>query len=796
MHLLMIAKNNIMRKKSNAVILFILVTIAAMLLYTGISVLSRMGTFLEEKSEKQNGSHCTLITSPGYDQEILSILNETKGFEKAEAEDCLITANSEIRNTTQNKKAATMSLVLFDMEHERSISNLEIVDRGETLKANSIIIPAYMKVAKGYQTGDRMEMKIGDKTYVFEVYGFIEDVMFATPSNVSIYKCMIPSGKFMEFKNNNTVGVLQRNYQVRLEDGSNSSEYEEIITKKLDKQITDASFVKNLIINFATMSYGTSMFISILMAVVTVFAILIVLISMVVIRFSIVTNIENNIANIGILESLGYTSGQLRKATLIEFISIAVLGCGAGLLCAGFSSRLVAGIVSASIGLLWNSRPDLLAGVISVILVLIVVAGISFVTGFKYREITPLSALRNGIHTHNFKRNYVSLHKSKIGLHSSLGLKEILHNKKQNAAVIVIVALLSFTCVMTFCLYYNFVFDITAMVQMVGLEKPNVSVSSKNQQEGEVSRETQEIIDAVTSRAEVERYVNYNTKSITFTKGDKELSLQTDICSDTGKLSVDTIIKGRRPEYDNEISVTNVVIKKLGAKLGDVIYAEANGVRQDYIIVGISQHISNLGLRVLMTDDGYKRMEESYNGTAKYLYLKKGTDVKKFVDKMTDLYGDEFVEIANFDEHYNTVMSSFIGGLRVLCGLFVGITLIVITLIIFMLVKMKLLKDKKMMGIYKAFGYTTGQLILQTAMSFAPVISVGGLLGVVCGRLFINQSFAAMLSNTGIESADLKIPVLILIGTFAAITILAYAIVVLSSLKIRKIEPYRMIVEG
>ena len=63
MKLFIIAKSNMKKKKSNLIILFLLISIATMLLYTGINVLTKINTFMIEKNEAQNGPHAQFITT-------------------------------------------------------------------------------------------------------------------------------------------------------------------------------------------------------------------------------------------------------------------------------------------------------------------------------------------------------------------------------------------------------------------------------------------------------------------------------------------------------------------------------------------------------------------------------------------------------------------------------------------------------------------------------------------------------------------------------------------------------------
>lgn len=140
-----------------------------------------------------------------------------------------------------------------------------------------------------------------------------------------------------------------------------------------------------------------------------------------VIRFSIASNMEDNLPNIGISEALGYTTGQLIRSSLIEYLIITITGLIIGFSLAGVCSGYVAGIISGSIGLVWHPAIDITVVFLTIIFTFILVLSTVLIMSRKFKKITPLDALRVGISTHNFKRNPLPLKKRNPGLQNTLG---------------------------------------------------------------------------------------------------------------------------------------------------------------------------------------------------------------------------------------------------------------------------------------------------------------------------------------------------------------------------------------
>ena len=279
-------------------------------------------------------------------------------------------------------------------------------------------------------------------------------------------------------------------------------------------------------------------------------------------------------------------------------------------------------------------------------------------------------------------------------------------------------------------------------------------------------------------------------------KGNKEFDVTTNVYSNPEELTINTLIEGRRPKHNNEINISHKVASEIGASLGDTILLNINNKDLPFVIVGITQHINNMGAVVIISEEGRQQFDPDYECDELYVYLNPSVTIDQKVNVYAEWYeGINQIQICNFNTIYETVLGSFSGSLGSICSLFVGITFFVIALIIFLVVKMKLVQERRYMGIYKALGYTTSQIIWQTAIQFTPVISLGGLIGVILGKLSMNKVTQISLSFAGIQSANMIVPISMVIGIFLVIVVFSLLFIILCASQIRKIEPYKMIIE-
>ena len=614
------------------------------------------------------------------------------------------------------------------------------------------------------------------------IAGFYENVIFATPSNISMYQFFVNDSMFQTLREDVGESAKQSVINLRLE-GISSEEFERSFGLEFKSMTEENDFLQ--ILSYDTFKEGTTMFVNILMVILIAFSLILLVIALVVIRFSIIVHLEKNIKNIGSLEAIGYTTNQIKYALLLEFFMLTLGGILAGLAIAILTSSPVGNIISASIGLQWIGNISGLGIIISIIINLLMIIIVTAMTVSKLKRITPLVALRSGIETHNFKRNYIPLEKSKLNLNLAIGIKGLLFNRKQNIVMSVIISLLTFACVYAIGMYYNFVIDDSALLNLVGVETSEIQMSVD-------AKDYDKVIDKVKEMKEVTKVLDYNWEDMLLKNGEKESQVRLEITDDFSLLEIDTLMTGRLAEYENEIVVSNKTLADLGLELGDSVTVSSFGNEMQYLIVGVKQHISGLGKGASLTTEGVKRLKPNYKITMASIYLADGENVDAFIKKLNNEFSDVDKLIINIEESINTVMESFNGSVSALCIVCGGITIITVVLILLLLIKVKIIKEQKQYGIYKALGYTTSQLILHVGYSYLPVILLGGVIGLILGVLMSNPFSRMLLASNGIMKVNFIMPYQYIVFIPIGIVLISVVTILVSSLRIRRISPTKL----
>ena len=112
----------------------------------------------------------------------------------------------------------------------------------------------------------------------------------------------------------------------------------------------------------------------------------------------------------------------------------------------------------------------------------------------------------------------------------------------------------------------------------------------------------------------------------------------------------------------------------------------------------------------------------------------------------------------------------------------------------YLLVRTMLNNKKRDYGILKALGYTTTQLVVQTAMSFMPSVIISSAVGIAVSMRLINPLFAVFLSGIGIVKGNFIIPVELCVISGIVLVIFAFGTACLMSLRVKKIAPRELLI--
>lgn len=784
----LIAFNGLKKKKGDAIALFFLIIFATVMMYVGISIFSNLEKVVDGVNERNNGADIFVVTQTEPAEEIKNLLAEYEGVKTLESGKSAYCASISYWKEDVDEKEE-MAFIIEPLEQKGTISVMEIVDCGEEKKANSIVLPYYLHVAKGYETGDIIHLEIGNQTYPCEVYGFIEDILFATPTNVSLYHVLMEEETLEKIEKEQLTAVFpMQSYKIKLEAGYDREEMEGKLYTAIENTANNFNQVYTMLVNYDTMRFADLISANILMAILIVFALMILLVTIVIICFSIQNSLERNMTNIGILEASGYTAGQLRCSTMLEIFIVTAVGIAAALAASPALTEMVGDIVASTIGVRWTQGFDGVSAVITAVIILFFVMLAAYLVAGKYKKISILDALRGGVKTHNFCKNHVPLEKTHLPAHIALGVKGIFNQKRKSIAICIITSVMAVAANTGFFLYQNFVLSNDSLVDLVGIERAAAQILIADE------AEINEVGETLSELDEILRVKYMASGSLKISNGEvAENVYQTEFWTETENFTTKILVEGRYPKYDNEILLSRVVCENLGVAVGDTVTVSNEEKSSEYLVVGISEHISYLGQKAVMTMDGIQKINKEVHQNTLVIYKNEDVTYEELKEAIHEVYPE--YEIIDVENVILSACASVSMGMSALCIVFNVCTILIVTIIMFLMIRMKLTQEKVRMGVDKALGFTTIQLITRVVMNYLPVVFAGAVLGGVVSYVSFNPLVSLCLGFCGIRNCQMMRGIEFIGATIAIITLTALIASICVSARIRKIEPSKMIRE-
>lgn len=776
-----LAMANIRKSKSATVSLFIFILIASLLLNIGLVVITQLSTFFDQKNEQLHDSHATFVMDQdSYQPAYGEFLEDYPGVIETEVENVI---HMDIANFKFGNGELTSGAVIFNADAKRTIGPLNLIEKLNKSSNNDIFVPYSFKTNGGYKLGDHITLTYRDQDYEYRISGFFETTMMGT-NNVGVMKFMLPENTYQKLKeeldNRSKASILS----AIMEDKTQSSKLNnDFIQEVQQSQVNNtASYIMGLDIELV--KNVSTLTINFIATILVAFAAIIVLVSLIVIRFRVSNSIEDGMANIGILKAIGYTSWQILLSIILQFIFIVLCASGAGIALSYVLMPLFGGIISSFSGLIWVQRFDIIINLVSIIIVVFCVVIVTLLSAFRVRKILPVSALRGGIQTHSFRKNHFPLEKARGGLHFLLSMKSMLVNAKQNMMILFIIVAITFASVFSAVLYYNIASDKTAFVNLFGSEPANVMVTVMP------DADVRKLLSDIEQMDHVRKV---NIFDLIETKIDDQ-TVYTNVTDHYNQLENNIVYEGRQPKHENEISISWVVSSRINKGIGDTVEVAYGNETSRYLVTGLSQSIGNLGQVAAVTMDGIQQLQPDYKATSLYVYLD-GISNNDFIEIAQNQYGGSIVEMLDIDENIASQTGMYTAAVFAVMMMVLTITVLVVVMILYLVIKTMIIKRNKEFGVMRAIGYSTFQLMNQISISFLPVIITGVAIGGVLGFYFTNPMLSVLLSSAGVKRLDFIIHLPIILMPCAGILILAYIVSMLVSRRIKKISAYGLITE-
>ncbi len=772
----LIARSNMRKARGQTVAIVALILLASLLLNLWLMLSMDYHANFDRYHDKLNAEHVTLVVD-GTD-EVREFFTHTLGEDNRIAEFCLDNCMHMVGTFAYNGGNVNSEFVFTDKTTAltRSVGRAEIVEEGNV--KSGVYLPMLYKTGD-YAVGKSMKLFIGSTPVEYIICGFFNSVMLGS-HNCTLTQIIFTEDKYSELEASGLAPQATL-CSIRLVDKSENLDYAATIKAAVSERLPDARMSGSSYDTVSQARYISQMICSVIIAAMAFF---VLLIAVVVLVSNIINYIQVNMKDLGALKAVGYTSGQLICSLLLQFLSI-TLGTaivGTALSYGVFPAINAMMILQTGIPYAIHFLP--LPMLISLSALGGIVALFVWLAARRIKKIEPILALRSGVRTHNFKKNHVPLERTKAPLNLALALKTTLSGVKHNITVCITMLVLSLIVVFSGLMTENIITDMTPFINMIMGETAddciNVQAAAEN-----------DLLKALNSDSRVKKLYLCTSLNVSHIGG---AELVATISDDFAKMNNQNVIyKGRFPKYDNEIAIGAKYAKEKGLSVGSEIEINTHGKTENYLICGLTQISNNLGRDCLLTRQGYERLGTMQN-VSYYIDLSKNTDIDAFNEEMKKSLPGDVNAVINIKAAIDSSSGVYIDLITMIVIAIIVLSVVIIAFVLYLLVRTMLNNKKQDYGILKSFGFTTRQLILQTALSFMPAIIIATVVGLIVSMLVINPLMSLFLSPLGIVKCDFAIPVTFSVFGGIGLILFAFVFACLLSVKIKRVSPRNLLV--
>lgn len=768
----LIARSNVRKAVGQAAAIVVLILLAAMMLNLWLMLALDYKANFDRTHDRLNAEHVTLAVD-GDTPEARAFLDETlqkdARVDVFRMDPCMhMVVSFDYNGGEMNTEAI---FVNRDIALSRSIGKAEIVEEGGG--SSGIYLPMLYRDEE-ITVGRPVELSVGSDKVTYTICGFFNSVMMGS-HNCAMTEFILTEDKYEELQ---ALGYAPAAVlcSVRLGDRAEGQVVEADLKTAVSDRFPMARAASNSYALVAQSRYISQMICS---GVISAMAFFVLLIALIVIVSNIINYIGVNMKDLGALKAVGFTSGQLIGSLQVQFLGLSLLAALAG---AGLSYALFPGLNTMMIGQTGIPYTVRFLPAPFALTLAILGAAVAASVGLaarRIKRIEPIMALRSGLMTHNFKRNYFPLEKTRAPLHASLALKTTFSDGKHIVTVCATMLVLSLVVAFSGLMLENMIWDTRPFVDLIVGETADVCVNVQAEAEDA-------FLTAAQADGRVERVYLYNTVNVWHVGG---VELMATLCDDFAKIHNQSVVfEGRYPKFDNEIAIAAKYAREEGLVIGDEIEITSNGQQMRYLITGFTQVTNNLGKDCLMTRAGYEKLGMLTN-TSYYLTLFDVNDIDDFCAWTEEQFAGNVNAVINIQATMDGAVGVYVVLMTMIVAAILALSAIIIVFVLYLLVRTVLNRKNRDYGILKALGFTTGQLILQTALSFMPAIMISTAVGLFVCCSIINPLTALFLSGIGIVKCTFSIPVGFMIAAGVGIVLFAFAVLCLLSWKIKKITP-------
>ena len=735
-----ILKKDLKRKKTMNIILLVFIILATMFVASGLNNVSTVINGTDYYLDKAGIGDFVVITmgddSTGYADDILDKADCIKSYK---IENCIFGSQDSVsqldgsdvktKNTALFQSISDSKLKFYDTE------NKEVTD----VKPGEVKIAGKFIENNNFSVGDYICIKLGDVQMKFKIAGKVKDAFLGS-----------------DFMGNTRFLLNQSDYDKFLADEMINTHYRgEVIYIEIDDITATVSAISDIPgIAFSgarstlKMCYVMEMIVAFI---VLILSICLIIVSFVVLRFSIGFTIAEEYREIGVMKAIGINNQRIRGLYIIKYLVMALIG---GVI--GFVASIPFGdmlIMSVSENMVLGNNAGLLINVMSTFCTIIIILMFAYSCTGKVKKFTPIDAIRSGQSGERFvKKSFLRIGKTNSRPAVYMAINDVLSAPKR----FMIIIISFFICTLFVLMMVNTVATMKSpnLITTFGTESDlyinDVDDAMRLMNTGDkesIVNELETLSNKITAKGmpcDVSVDIQYKYKLIT---SEDEFSVS---CAQSINIPVDEYeyLEGSAPQNKNEIAVTPQISEMIGIEIGDTVTIDFGTEKIDCIVTAYFQTMNNLGELIRLHDDA--PTDISFVSSIRQYQIDFTDDPS---EKVIESRKEKIKELLDVTDVLNTTeycvdCVSVVPTLEAVQLLLLAITIVVVILVTVLVERSFISDEKSQIALLKAIGFRNGTIISWNTLRFGIVALAAAILAAAASipmtKLCITPIFGMM----------------------------------------------------
>ena len=711
-----ILKKDLKRKKTMNIILLLFVVLCSMFAAASVNNIIAVVGGLDYYFEKAElGDYFIIERSTGGEDTISKILKHSENVSGYRTYN-VVNASCDDLKTDSGKLMEFSNIALIcDINNTKQnffgMDNEVITD----VEKGKVYITGSVPKREGVKIGERFYVELGDTKLPLEVAGFAKDALLGSEM-MGNPRLLINSADFETLTADETIHTYSCGHVYDI-DTDNAAALESELNEQNGMLFSgDRDLIK--------MTYIMNMLVA---AIILVVSAGLLIVSFVVLRFTIRFTIAEEFREIGVMKAIGLNNSSIRMLYLVKYLGITLAGAVIGYFGSVPFGNLL--LKSVSENMVLGNDNGMIIGVVCCIAVVLIIMLFGWSSTRRIEKLSAIDAVRSGQTGERFrKRSLLSLGKSKFGSTGFLALNDVTSEPKQYGILTAVFAICT-ALVMILAVTAN-TLDSGSLLYLLSMTDSDVYLNDSTRGMEVIGgaktiRETEDEIADILTENDMPGNVyleGWYKLPVTAKNGSFQVTFLK--CMDTNTSDYD-YTEGYVPLKLDEIAVTKQISDKLGAKIGDRITVNIGGKESEFIITAYFQCFNNLGECARFHQD-VEIADDLMTGCFAYQINFDDDPDKTVIDERIEKLKDIFDNQNIFDTKGFVKDCMGVGDMiAAVKNLVLMLSLIIIILLAVLMERSFISKERSEIALLKAVGFDSGSVILYHTMRFGITVLTG-----------------------------------------------------------------------